>query len=370
MKTQYGGKIESIQTLRALAFLIIFSGHAGLNKFSAGGVSIFLVLSGFLMMLRHHDEDIPMGLKKCLSFSVRRIRKLYPLHVLMLVAALPFAIFTCLLNPGIDQILQTVASLFCDALLVQSWVPTDKIYFSLNSLSWYLSTYLFVCALFPLILSRLKESKKGTAIIRIIITFGVQIAFGSILTVLLPDGKMGEGIIKWATYVFPIFRLGDFYIGCNLYTIFKDTDRDGISIACGTFIEVAAIVLYAASQFFFSNEIGVLGNGFAKWTVIYEPGALLLVYAFAMNKGVVSGLLTNRAMIGLGNLSGFAFLIHQIVLRYISSFGRKILGFYLNSYVQAAIGLIITIALSLGYRTYEKYFRARRKRFNGISKEE
>ena len=47
-------QIESLQILRAIAFLEIFLGHCGITFFTgAFGVSIFIVLSGFCMALNY-----------------------------------------------------------------------------------------------------------------------------------------------------------------------------------------------------------------------------------------------------------------------------------------------------------------------------
>ena len=80
MKNQ---KIDSLQALRAIAFGAIFIHHCGL-KFGGGwGVSVFLILSGFLLVYNHRDDvnesvkgiegGLPEKVKKSLLFSWQRI---------------------------------------------------------------------------------------------------------------------------------------------------------------------------------------------------------------------------------------------------------------------------------------------------------
>ena len=50
-------KLESLQAIRALAFLGICSGHCALTRLGAWGVAVFLNLSGFLLVYRHYYDE-------------------------------------------------------------------------------------------------------------------------------------------------------------------------------------------------------------------------------------------------------------------------------------------------------------------------
>lgn len=81
-------KLPSLQPLRAIAFIGIFFLHAGaLVNWSSLAVSTFFVLSGFLMVYTYIDRDIDLTLKGCFCFALSKIKKLYPLHILMLLLA-------------------------------------------------------------------------------------------------------------------------------------------------------------------------------------------------------------------------------------------------------------------------------------------
>lgn len=54
-------RIDSIQSLRAIAFLAVFMSHSrlfGLGFLGAWGVSIFFVLSGFLMVYSYYPKIV------------------------------------------------------------------------------------------------------------------------------------------------------------------------------------------------------------------------------------------------------------------------------------------------------------------------
>ena len=84
------GKILSIQALRAFAFLGIFLSHAGARilKWPQLGVSIFYVLSGYLMYFQYASKDIGCSIKSNALFSGSKIKKLYPLHIVTMLCAI------------------------------------------------------------------------------------------------------------------------------------------------------------------------------------------------------------------------------------------------------------------------------------------
>lgn len=71
-------KLAALQGIRALAFLGIFSEHAGITHLGSWGVSCFLILSGFLMYYNYGDnveetqyyfwDNVRLAIKKSLKF--------------------------------------------------------------------------------------------------------------------------------------------------------------------------------------------------------------------------------------------------------------------------------------------------------------
>ena len=92
-------RIDSLQAVRALAFLGIFLSHSDITAFSSGGawgVSVFLILSGFLMYYSYYGDNRVqnLGLKYSIRFGISKIKKLYPLHIVTMISALPFMIIS------------------------------------------------------------------------------------------------------------------------------------------------------------------------------------------------------------------------------------------------------------------------------------
>lgn len=83
-------RIQSLQVVRALGFLGVFIAHCGVTHVETGpwGVSLFFVLSGFVMVYTYYDRELPASWIQCIKFSAEKIRRLYPLHILMVFFAL------------------------------------------------------------------------------------------------------------------------------------------------------------------------------------------------------------------------------------------------------------------------------------------
>ena len=100
---------------------------------------------------------------------LKTIRKCYPLHLLTFLMAIPFSIKT-LIKPNIKAWIFAVVNLS----LMQSWVPKTSVYFSYNAASWYLSTYLFLMFISPLIVRYLKQASSKQILFLLTATFSIE----------------------------------------------------------------------------------------------------------------------------------------------------------------------------------------------------
>lgn len=129
-------KLSSLQAVRALAFLGIFTCHAGLNQLGAWGASVFLMLSGFLMIYTYYDKEPETTPGSVCRFARKRIGKIYPLHILMMLAALPFAVRVLMEDFTVRNLIRSVGQVVLNVFLLQSWIPKSASYFSLNGVAW------------------------------------------------------------------------------------------------------------------------------------------------------------------------------------------------------------------------------------------
>lgn len=93
-----------------------------------------------------------------------------------------------------------------------------------------------------------------------------------------------------------------------------------------------------------------------NWTTLYIPLAAGWVYLFAINKGVITKILNNRAFIFLGNISANTFLIHYVITQYTNHL-LSFLNLSVTGILKACIiasEFIVTIIATLAYMRFRK----------------
>lgn len=87
------GPIPSLDGVRALAVALVFLAHSGLERFVPGGlgVTIFFVLSGFLITTLMRQEHARSGRLDLRSFYLRRLLRLMPPLTIVVAAAAALA---------------------------------------------------------------------------------------------------------------------------------------------------------------------------------------------------------------------------------------------------------------------------------------
>ena len=358
-------RLDSIQALRALAFMGIFLFHGGIiwGNFGGLGASVFIVLSGFLMTYSYSDRILPNSFDGCVGFALKKIKRLYPLHILTMVIILIGLVFLAAKNNEItyDYIKQMCIWTVSNIFLVQSYIPVISINVSLNGVAWYLCVCVFLYFCFPFVMKIIEKYKSiKTAYIVIPILYLIQILI-SFLTVNIKgfDGNFHT----WITYCCPFFRLLDFSIGCNLGYIFlenskksinnKNDDEEKVSIIYSIFELLAFVIapfLVWWSQGQYSSR---LANTFTPTTIIFLPLSVALVYLFAKKKGIFTRCLSIKSILRLGDLSQYMFLIHFAVIFVVS----KIVSFLslgLNKYIIALIYFLLTYICAVLYEKFDK----------------
>ncbi|MBR5177782.1 MAG: acyltransferase [Lachnospiraceae bacterium] len=343
-------KIASLQALRTFAFLGIFLRHADCRlNWPSLGVSIFFVMSGFLMMYRYYDKKISVTLTDNLKFAINKIKKLYPLHLITMGFMLLLSIIIFLYQGNLAQnILNLIFKIGLNISLTQSWVPKSDLNVSLNGVSWYLSATLFMYFMFPYIKKLIVSTKRTTLLFWGIITLLLQVVL--CIPMLYIFGDNSEAYI-WFMYQFPIFRLGDFFVGCIMGKIFREKgnfEQDKNNIVLWTVIEFGFAVVSLIILLWPVNIDFVLLKVAKNWTTRYILLAAGWIYLFVIKKGLFTKLCDNKVFVFLGNISAYMFLIHYVIIRYTSNI-LEYMDISLNVWEKSVViigELIVTIALS------------------------
>lgn len=347
--------ISSLQGLRAVAFLCIVLSHCGVPWLSPWAITVFVALSGFLMTCNYYDRPrTAPGVRSAIAFSLQKIRKLYPLHLIMMAAALLFVLKGLLAQPSVRVALSCAAQLVVSIFLLQTWVPSSRFWFCLNGVAWYLSLQAFLYAIFPPLLAVLKkaDARRLRCIAAAIFCAQCLASF-----VFWKAGLSGTAAF-YLTYLCPLFRAGDFTISCCAGCLYLRRQESTLSRGVFSLLELAAVLLTGGCLFIAAKQVGVLGAVAFRYNVLFIPSAVLLVWLLAVGKGFISRLLSAKPFLWLAGLSPYGFLIHQVLIRYMERVADK-LNLPVQPVVWTLTVLLLTLCLSSFYKALERRVRQR-----------
>ncbi|MBE6813830.1 MAG: acyltransferase [Ruminococcaceae bacterium] len=295
MKNKY---IHTFQYLRVFAFLLIFISHCSFLTtrtvyLGAFGVSIFIMMSGFLEYLK-----TPLDNKMCIDINrlKKRVVQIFPLHFITFLMAVPLSgVIGEILAGHTDTLIGYGLRTVVNLSMLQSFVPNQGWYFSFNSVSWYL-TIVFVLEVI---------SKPVAYIVRLCVCkirgwiwIGLIMLVQVVYTLLVSQSQ----IAHWLVYINPLFRVLDFMIGMFLAaecTKIKEKSKwSGLLL----FLPVVIMVLSC----FVGESIPYIKNMFLN--VIWIPASIIIIkmlYEINEHNTVPQGIIYSLGGIGLE-----LFLIH------------------------------------------------------------
>jgi peptidoglycan/LPS O-acetylase OafA/YrhL len=312
--------------LRFFAAALIAFQHAGSPSFFGLGISLFdtrqavsffFVLSGFILSHAYRNLRAGDGLRQ---FWAARIARLWPAHVATAVLAMLAVVPTTDVSSGLKALV--------NFLLLQSWIPLKSWYYSVNAVSWSISTELFFYVAFPFLLAGARERSWRLVALAIALISGA-IAFCSIDG--LPAVETAPGVTAWGIlYISPLTRFAEFLGGMVAYqaAVSIASRAKAWSLAKSSGYEVAACLLAFAAMVgctSLADAISASAPQASVWIRVAGPfpmfgAALAALYA---ERGVVSRLLSWRPLVYLGEISFALYLLHQLVLRWMFAHYRE-----------------------------------------------
>lgn len=299
--------ICSLEGVRGIAILLIILSHCtfatnayGYSIFryaGAFGVEIFIVLSGYLAYYNYLGKKSTLSIGETLK---RKVKKLYPLHIITFIAALPL----CLYIFSEANYIKTGMNIVLNLLMLNAWIPKMGVYFSFNSVAWYLTLVTFFIIIAPIFIKWLREkSDKTLIVIAVVIIIGKFLWAGFV---------QGNPIEHWLIYICPIARSLDFLMGAITYRIIERARINKlrrIDLFSIVSVVMSAVILYVSLSI---DSVYFL-------TAIWSIPAILLVGVSALGDNeskTVTVLFQNSIIVFIGKISFELFLIHQLVIRY------------------------------------------------------
>ena len=318
-------RTSSLTGLRACAMLTVFCSHL---NYLAGtpfqgfyslvdngrfGVNFFLVLSGFVLALGYSSRMNEYSMIRDVQFVKRRISKIYIPYLLTMILAVPLYIHSSLSREGSLNVRLLITRVIINIGMIQSAIPFAKYSFSINDVSWFISTIFIIYLFTPGIIRLNNRAAKHYTLPRLMLLISALLVLHCCFYMAIVQieyirfADRGLSII----YRSPLIRIFPFLLGItgyDIYCLFGDSRIKNSSL-----VEILGIVS------FFLWWIIANNTGFP--TVITEcidmmvSMLVILIFAFS-NEGIISRLLSKEKMLDLGNISLDFYLIHYPVIQY------------------------------------------------------
>jgi peptidoglycan/LPS O-acetylase OafA/YrhL len=341
-------RLPSLTGLRIFAALAVYLSHIGpphgspkivYSLFEAGysGVTIFFVLSGFVLAVNYFDEFRRLRWVSAYNFFVARFARLYPLYLLIL-----FYLVVRQHALGIP-----IDGWWRNALAIQTWNPHVEVAYSFDSPAWSIGVEVFLYACFPLLVPLIARLRSVRSIL--ICAAAVAVAMFAMAAIFVATGHgslpaTDSGSAHRWLYRTPLTRLGDFALGILAARLFVVLGRERLARFGGGALATAAaaviVVLMAWPGLLFSAW---------SWDIAYAVPATLLIFGLATGpRGGLARFLSVPAIVLLGEASYAFYLVHFPMISFLGA------GSWVNAltvtevvYEVMILGAIIALAIGL-----------------------
>lgn len=196
-------RLYLLSGLKFVAMLIIVAYHYGFNPIDLGArmVEFLFVASGFLIGYNYYRKEIGGG------YLYKKIRKIWPLHVLTLLCFMLLNFKDCILGFQNSDIPILLSNLF----LLQAWSPrVSEVAFSYNGISWFLCALIFCYFMSPYLLKTLKGKRLSLLLFCLVAFVRFALEYWSI----------GQNLFSMQIHTSPVIRCLEFYMGMLLVPCF------------------------------------------------------------------------------------------------------------------------------------------------------
>lgn len=330
--------LTHVDGIRAIAVLAVILFHANAKWLPGGfvGVDMFFVISGYLISQIIHRQTFE-GSFSLKTFYVKRIRRIIPLLVTVIIASFPIAWFVLL--P--DEMRNYSESIFTSLLMYSNqYFLVEAGYFDTESHfkpllhTWSLSIEAQFYFIFPILFVLLIRHLKHLTLLIALMMLG---------SFVYADIASFDNSEKSFFYFFS--RAWEMLAGCLIMLMCKERTNNA---KMAELLSLVGFVLVLFSFVFFDKMM--LHPG--KITLLPVLGTMLMI-VFANKDTFVGAVLTTKCMVFIGLISYSLYLWHQPVIVF-----SKILFHQLTFFHWGGIFLLITFLSFISWRYIETTFRS------------
>jgi peptidoglycan/LPS O-acetylase OafA/YrhL len=351
-----------------------------LMQLSGFGMTLFFVLSGFVIHYNYARLVTDGRLRGIAAFFWARFARLYPLFLLMmLVYVLVSQRHVAYWTGRPEEINAIFQALPYFLLSIQSWIykliDGGSLIDAIRGGSpptWSISTEWFFYFAYPFIAWLILRAR---APVVILLVAALWCALWTVFSTGLYDhspqidawavGRFGpiagvqnheDSFVRWLLYVSPYLRIGEFVLGAMTAQLYialqtRDVTRRGNTLG-GAMFWAAALSVLLVTYLEYSPDVPMTIFRKMNMNFALAPSAALLVFCAARYQSAASRLLTSRPAVALGEASYSIYLVHSIVLiSAVKLTGGVVHGVAYNV-VKLFVLLAIVVAISLLLYTF------------------
>jgi len=346
-----------------------------LMQASGFGMTLFFVLSGFVIHYNYAGLVTVGGPRGIAAFLWARFARLYPLFLLMmLVYVLVSQRHVAYWTGRPEEINAIFQALPYFLLSIQSWIYKlidggtliDAIRGG-SPPTWSISTEWFFYLAYPLIAWLILRARAPAIILLVV---GLWCVLWTSFSTGLYDhspqidawavGRFGpiagvqnheDSFVRWLLYVSPYLRIGEFVLGAMTAQLYialqrRDVTRRENTLGGALFWAAALSVLLVA---YLEYSPDVPTTIFRKMNMNFAlaPSVALLVFCAARYQSAASRLLTSRPALALGEASYSIYLVHSIVLISAVKLTGSVVHGTAYNVVELIVLMAIVVAISL-----------------------
>lgn len=353
--------LPALTGLRFFAALQVFLFHSSWRfasrfsrviDFGASAVSLFFVLSGFIIAYAYLDETRPVDRQ---SFYRARFARVYPVYLVGLIAGLPFYL-SYALRPGVMwSVVSTVA---ITAGLGQAWNP--RIACAVNCVGWSLSVETAFYLIFPLIAAGLIRQTPSRALrsaatvwVASLLLAAIWMVDGGSAYIELDLHVFRGGALRFFRY-YPLIRLPELIFGAYVgrWFLARRVELETRASAWGWVAVGAAAATIMAYMYWPDEWWPFMHNG------LLAPLYALTIVGLAAGRGPLVRMLSSPLLLLLGESSYALYLLHVPIREGYASLVSRGLVVDDASLGGLLLRLLVTVAVCVVvYRWFEEPMR-------------
>lgn len=310
METGRTGYLEKLASLRFFAALLVVIFHMGrieshlnsplgygyamISAYGFVGVSVFFVLSGFVIS---HANENWRGWK---TYLIGRATRIYPPHWIVTLMLCGFGVWALFTEQGFTR--EAWGPFLSNFLLLQAWSSQHNYFASLNLVTWSLSVEVFFYAMF-LLLRHLQD--------RYIYLLSA-LGYLALLVITLNSRHRWTFDLYWMLYINPMARLPEFVIGMSIYRLYKSGNLPKLWMPKLNFPLILASMLGVLVMVGMYSKMGTSFREPLDYTIIPAPFIVLIIFALLDEKS--NTYMHNKILVLLGESSFALYLIHKPII--------------------------------------------------------